>query len=145
MYMNLPPITQEQTANLKCYNGGEYDLNYVVNTINKVRKDNNMPELIPDERLNTSATQKARDMVNRNYWSHTDPDGKMAWDLIKKAGFSYSKAGENLASVYDNVDSVEAWMRSPDHLENILDPDFTHVGYAKVGPIKVMHFGTEAK
>ena len=81
--MNLPPIPQTQTANLQCYTGNQTDLNYVVNTINKIRKANNLPELTLDQRLNDSASKKAQDMIDRNYWSHEDPEGKMSWNLIK--------------------------------------------------------------
>lgn len=133
------------TANLKCYSGNETDLNYVVNTINKIRKDNGLKPLKQDNRLNMSSFLKAKDMYERKYWSHSDPEGKMAWDLIKKNGFNYKKAGENLAKVFNNVSSVEEWSKSPSHLKNILNSDFESVGYSKVGDIKVMHFGKEKK
>lgn len=128
-------------ANLKSYIGSEYELNYIIKVINKIRKENNLPELKINTKLNDSASKKAQDMVDRNYWSHKDPDGKMSWDLIKNSGYKYKKAGEDMAMDLDNINSVEKWVASPTHLENILDPDFKEVGLGNVGKYKVLHFG----
>ena len=130
-----------KSSNLKSYVGNGNDLNYIVNTINKIRKDNGLEELVSNYNLNTSAREKAEDMVNRDYWSHADPDGNMAWNLIKNAGYNYQKAGENLAKDYDNIGAIEAWLASPSHLENILSPYFSDIGYGNYGNIKVNHFG----
>lgn len=130
-----------KTANLKSYIGNGNDLNYIINTINKIRKDNGLKELISNYNLNNSARKKAEDMVDRNYWSHADPDGNMSWNLIKNAGYNYSNAGENLAKDYDNVGAIEAWLASPSHLENILSPYFNDIGYSNYKNIKVNHFG----
>jgi len=140
----LSDIPKEK-ANLKCYQGNTFDINYIINTINRVRKDNGLPELTQDQRLNESSKSKADDMVNRNYWSHVDPDGKMSWDLIKNAGYKFKDAGENMAKDFDNVNSVEKWLDSQKHLNNILDKKFKNVGLGESGNFKVMHFGLEKK
>jgi len=141
--ITLPDIPQ--TVNLKCNQANVYDLNYIINAINKIRTDNGLEELTADERLSTSAHNKANDMKARNYWSHTDPDGKKPWKLIKDAGYRYTDAGENMAKDLDNLNSVEKWIASPSHLKNILDPKFKNVGLGEVDNFKVMHFGAEKK
>ena len=53
-------------------------------------------------KLNSAAQTKANDMVARNYWSHTTPDGKEPWTFIDATGYAYQKAGENLAYGFDS-------------------------------------------
>lgn len=80
--------------------------------------------------LNSAAQAKANDMVARNYWSHTTPDGQQPWVFIQNAGYSYSKAGENLAYGFaTSDDTVTGWMNSAPHRANILDAGFTEVGF----------------
>lgn len=80
--------------------------------------------------LNAAAQAKAEDMVARNYWSHDTPDGQEPWVFITNAGYSYQKAGENLAFGFtDSQDAVTGWMNSPTHRDNLLDTNFTEVGF----------------
>lgn len=64
---------------------------------------------------------KARDMVTRNYWAHTAPEGTTPWQFIARAGYSYQAAGENLAYGFatDNQ-TISAWLQSPEHRANML-------------------------
>lgn len=142
---NKPSKTSVETrrAVLKCYPTDNNDINSIVSTINKIRKDNKLPLLNQDKRLNLSATRKADDMVKKNYWSHQDPDGKYSWDIIKNSGYKYKTAGENLARNFDNIKTVEAWLQSPTHLEIILNPNYKDIGVGKVGKISVIHLGSE--
>ena len=88
--------------------------------------------------LDKAAAAKAKDMFQKDYWSHFAPapcnDGLCSpWDFIKQAGYQYEFAGENLAKNFlfsKNV--VDAWMNSPTHKENIVRKEYTQVGYAVV-------------
>jgi len=101
--------------------------------VNEERAKNNLPSLVSNSQLAEAATQKALDMTNDDYWSHTAPDGTQPWDFIKRTGYRYERAGENLARGFkDSGRLVNAWMASPEHRTNILSPDFTEVGYAVV-------------
>lgn len=83
-----------------------------------------------NNRLSAAAQAKANDMVARNYWSHNTPDGHEPWIFIQNAGYSYLKAGENLAYGFDNgADTVAGWMNSASHKANLLDSAFTEVGF----------------
>jgi len=117
----------------------------LVREINKIRIANKLPTLVEDKRLNQSANKKAKDMVSKNYWSHKDPQGKMSWDIIKKSGYNYDYAGENLANKYDDKTSLSEWMKSPKHKENILNSKYTDIGVGKAGDFNVLHFGRESK
>lgn len=83
-----------------------------------------------NNQLSAAAQQKANDMVARNYWSHTTPDGKQPWQFIGAAGYKYQVAGENLAYGFaTGSDTVLAWMHSPTHRANVLNSAYTDVGF----------------
>lgn len=74
------------------------------------------------------AENYAQDMINRNFFSHYNPEGKSPFDRMSAAGISYRYAGENLA-INTSVDKAEvAFMNSSGHRANILNPNFTEVG-----------------
>lgn len=97
---------------------------------NVQRSENGLPPLDASERLRDSACAKADDMIARDYWGHTAPDGSGGPStFIREAGVDYSRAAENLFySSTGGPDPVANWMQSPGHRENILDPDLTRVG-----------------
>jgi hypothetical protein len=69
-------------------------------------------------------------MVNNNYWSHDSPAGETPWQFIVASGYQYNEAGENLAYGFSSADSVlDAWMHSPEHRANVLDNDYSEVGF----------------
>lgn len=80
--------------------------------------------------LTKAAQVKAQDMVERNYWSHNTPEGNAPWEFVNNVGYSYKKAGENLAYGFKNEDEVIAgWMNSPGHRANMLDINYQEVGF----------------
>ncbi|MEJ0073611.1 MAG: CAP domain-containing protein [Candidatus Saccharibacteria bacterium] len=84
-----------------------------------------------NDQLTAAAQAKANDMANRDYWSHVTPDGKQPWSFIDTTGYQYEAAGENLAYGFGTSDQVmTAWINSPDHKANIMDPDYQDVGFA---------------
>ena len=63
------------------------------------------------------------------YFSHTRPDGTSCFTVLKELDITYRAAGENIASGYKTpADVVSGWMNSQGHRENMLNPDFTHMG-----------------
>lgn len=115
----------------------------IIQAINTIRFLNKLPALQPDKRLNQSATAKAQDMTDKNYWSHQDPDGNWSWPFMDKAGYKYSHAGEDLAQGFNDQESVDAWMKSPHHKEQIMNPNYTDIGVGRVGEYNVLHFGKQ--
>lgn len=104
-------------------------------------------------KLSQAARAKAEDMFANQYWAHTSPQGKDPWSFVKEAGYSYLFAGENLARDFaDSKAVVEAWMKSPSHRENLLNPRYKDVGFAVVNgkyhgyetTLVVQMFGTKA-
>ena len=109
--------------------------------VNTSRTDNSLTPLISSTNLRQSACNKAQDIVDRNYWSHNEPDGTTPWHFITEAGYSYTKAGENLAKDFTSPeDTVKGWLNSPTHKANIID-NFTEQGICTVKNITVQHLG----
>jgi len=81
--------------------------------------------------LEKAAQEKADDMAAKGYFAHVSPDGKTPWYWLDKIDYNFSSAGENLAvNFFDSTDIENAWMNSPGHRENILNPKYTEIGIA---------------
>jgi len=105
------------------------DPSMLVALTNKDRNANNLPPLSVNSVLETAAMAKAQNMVQGEYFSHNSPTGVTPWHWFNVAGYSYAYAGENLAIDFTDSASVEtAWMNSPLHRKNILDPNYTEIG-----------------
>ncbi len=123
----------------------------VLDQTNQERSKLGLGNLKYNSLLSQSATKKAQDMFNNNYWAHNSPNGTTPWDFFKLVGYKYSVAGENLArDFYDTESLIKAWMKSPTHKANILNDKYQEIGIGVVngtlGGIKttlvVQHFGT---
>jgi hypothetical protein len=80
--------------------------------------------------LTAAAQSKANDMSKRNYWSHDTPDGRAPWSFVVASGYSYEKAGENLAYGFSGAEqTIVGWMNSPEHRANILSAGYEDVGF----------------
>ena len=102
----------------------------LLNETNIQRNKTGAKQLTISPRLNEAAQAKAQDMVNRNYWSHQTPDQQEPWAFISATGYTFQKAGENLAYGFNNNGQVVAgWMNSPTHKMNMLDKAFDEVGF----------------
>ncbi len=108
----------------------EMSINSLLEETNGQRSSNGQASLQINQRLNSAAQAKANDMIARNYWSHNTPDGQEPWVFFENAGYSYQKAGENLAYGFTTSnDTVTGWMNSPSHRANMLDGAFSEVGF----------------
>ncbi len=98
---------------------------------NKARQKDNLTELHLNQKLNQAASMKVQNMFEKQYWGHDAPDGTKPWHWLIEADYGYTRAGENLARNFYTAEAVTAaWMESPDHRKNILEPEYTEVGFA---------------
>ncbi|MCX6720229.1 MAG: CAP domain-containing protein [Candidatus Staskawiczbacteria bacterium] len=103
------------------------------NFLNQTRQSSGLQPLIENVKLNQAAQLKAENMVQEQYFSHNSPSGVTPWFWFLKAGYSYHYAGENLAvGFFDSEEVFDAWLNSPSHKANILNPNYTDVGTAIV-------------
>lgn len=98
---------------------------------NAEREKAGVAPLATNESLNRAAALKAQDMFTHNYWAHTSPAGVSPWKWLSDVAYRYDQAGENLAKNYPNASStVAAWMGSNAHRANMLNGNFSEVGFA---------------
>jgi hypothetical protein len=105
----------------------------VILQTNEQRASNGLGGLTLNDELSQAALAKGQDMFTDQYWSHTAPDGTEPWFFIENSGYKYKVAGENLARDFMNTsDMVSAWMASPTHRANLLNPKFQEIGIAVI-------------
>lgn len=89
------------------------------------------PALAWDARLMAAAFAHSRDMAQNNWFSHTGSDGSTPSQRVSAAGYDWSTTGENIAAGQPTVAAVvQAWMASPGHCANIMNPAFRDFGVA---------------
>lgn len=102
----------------------------LLSSSNSARAQNGVSSLGINSKLVAAAQAKANDMANRNYWSHNTPEGDPPWVFVSAQDYDYQKLGENLAAGFsDEQATVNGWMGSSAHRDNMLDPAFTQVGF----------------
>jgi len=113
--------------------------------VNEVRKKAGLPRLVSDERLRAAARAHSRDMARRRFCAHVNPDGVTPEQRMRAAGFP-NPGGENVAHGQEKPHAVmTAWMESPGHRANILNPEFATIGvgveFGAGGPYWTQNFG----
>ena len=99
--------------------------------VNAERTDQGIEALTPDDALHAVARAHSQDMIDRNFFDHTNPDGDDPFDRMTDAGITYTAAAENIQwnDFPDPVaTAVDGWMNSPGHRTNILNATYTHTG-----------------
>ena len=132
--------------------------------INKNRNNHGLQSLDWNDTLSRIAAKHSQDMAKRNYLGHNSPEGKTFSDRYRQGGYScgirvgnYIHTGaenialsrlynstttENNITYYDwnsvqeiALKTVDGWMNSPGHRENILTPHWRKEGIGvKIGP-----------
>ena len=95
--------------------------------VNVEREKVGVPPLVEMDALAVLADTRAQESAVS--FSHYRPNGTRCFTIFKENALSYWVAGENLAFGFNSPeDFVQAWMNSPLHRQNLLDPDFTFIG-----------------
>lgn len=108
----------------------------ILRLVNAERKKQGLNELVLSNTLNGIATEKAKDMRDKNYFSHTSPTYGTPFQMLQQFGVTYSSAGENIAAGQTTAQQVMTdWLNSTGHRANILSKNYTElgVGYVKGG------------
>src|SRR3989344_4192131 len=105
----------------------------LINLTNSKRAEAGLSMLTVNPVLSQAAQAKGADMVAKNYWAHTSPDGLTPWTFFKQADYKYLYAGENLARDFSDSSSVvNAWINSSTHRENIMSNRYKEIGIAVI-------------
>jgi len=87
------------------------------------------PPLVMDAVLRCSARLHSLDMFERNFFDHTNPDGKDPFERMDAAGFKGGGAGENIAVGQVSPEQVmRSWMDSDGHCSNVMRANYTMLG-----------------
>jgi uncharacterized protein YkwD len=109
----------------------------VICLIDRERARHGEDPLRLNHRMQAAAQHHSNDMLARGYFEHEGPGGESVADRLRASGYLYSSnigyvIGENIAwgTLEDATPAaiVAAWMGSPEHRANILDPRFRNTG-----------------
>jgi uncharacterized protein YkwD len=104
---------------------------------NAARDEAKARALALEPTLSDAAQAHAADMLKRGYFEHETPEGEGIEDRYGKAGKHWAWTGENIfqcsgcTPVTDEVlaEIHQDWMASEGHRENILDKEYTALGF----------------
>jgi uncharacterized protein YkwD len=81
--------------------------------------------------LERAAMEHSEDMARHSYMDHTGRDGSTPSERVTRTGYKWRTVGENLASgTLTPEETVNGWIGSPHHCENLMDPRFTQMAIA---------------
>ena len=96
----------------------------VLELVNIERAKEHLKPLKLSKNLNHYAQIRAKEITKK--FSHTRPSGYSCFTVIPKP---YLTVGENIAAGQrSSKEVVQAWMDSPGHRENIMNPKFEELG-----------------
>jgi len=121
--------------------------------VNEERHAEGLSRLELEDDLNEAALAHARDMLERDYFAHTSPEGGTVLDRYVDAGGGKGRVvRENLSScegcinqpdIADIEQMHEGWMNSPGHRANILANGLANFGFAVVHDSDGKRYGVQ--
>jgi hypothetical protein len=95
---------------------------YLFNAANQERIEHGLQPLRWDNTLYRAAQFHAGEMASRESISHQYPGEADLADRGRAAGARFTVIAENVAEAWSAPEIHDAWMKSPDHRANLLDP-----------------------
>jgi Uncharacterized protein with SCP/PR1 domains len=106
----------------------------ILQLMNAKRTEAGLQPLTLDNTLVQVARYKSNDMIQNNFFDHTNPDGTKWTNWLQAIGYKYTTTGENIAyNTYDAVELFNQWWNSPGHRANMMNASYNKVG---IGVIK---------
>ncbi len=105
----------------------------LVTLTNRARASAGLRALKVDSTLTSVARWRSKDMITRDYFSHTIPGYGKVWDKLSAIGYCYNVAGENIGwnNYPDDIATAaiqKMFMDSPGHRANIMGKSWDVVG-----------------
>ncbi|MEG0307167.1 MAG: CAP domain-containing protein [Clostridium sp.] len=127
----MPPVTTPS-------NGVDFSSQveqFIFNKVNEERAKAGVSQLSYSGLMEKYARIKSKDMGDRNYFDHKNPEGQLITTQMDNDGVTYRAWGENIAYI-GGVSDLNAladqfmtnWMNSQGHRENILSTNFQSIG-----------------
>jgi uncharacterized protein YkwD len=105
--------------------------------LNATRATHGLRPLVLSPALASAAASHSRSMLQGGFFAHESQDGSSFALRLKRfyrpAGYASWSAGENLlydSGALDAPTAIQAWLASPEHRRNMLDPTWREVGVA---------------
>lgn len=96
--------------------------------VNQERVKRGIKPLVWDLQITLVARRHSRDMWERGYFSHINPDGKDPFDRMREGSIHFNAAGENLALAPTLSLAHSGLMNSEGHRKNILESSYGRIG-----------------
>jgi hypothetical protein len=101
----------------------------VLSLVNVERARAGLAPLVRATELDSAAQKHSQSMADNGFFSHNGLDSSSPFDRMRREGYSFVDAGENIAYGFPTPQAVmDAWMNSPGHRANILQPAFSEIG-----------------
>jgi uncharacterized protein YkwD len=107
--------------------------------LNATRAAHGLRPLLVSGQLENAAVAHSRDLLQAGVFQHDSPDGTSFVQRLKRfyspSGYSSWTAGENILYNTGDIDAetaIQAWLDSPPHRQNMLDPGWREVGIGSV-------------
>jgi len=95
-----------------------------------------------NDTLAMAAKAHSMDMDAKKFFRHRGSDGSNHVTRAIRQGYNSKNVGENIYHGGRNDQrAFEAWMESPSHCANIMNPQFTEIGVAREGDYWTMVLG----
>ena len=106
----------------------------MVNLLNADRAAAGLVPVRVDSRLMDIARARSVDMATKHYFSHTQPDGRNVFAILRAKGITWYNAGEIIA--WNNYPTLQLsthnannqWMNSPGHRAIVMSTSLNYVG-----------------
>lgn len=104
-------------------------INQVLELTNQERARAGLEPFQLSTQLSNICQDHCWDMAHNDFFSHTGSNGSSGVERAEAKGYPYPYVGENIAAGYSTPESVvTAWMNSPGHRKNILNPYYKEIG-----------------
>lgn len=105
----------------------------VLSAVNAARAKAGCQPLRLNAKLTAAAKGHAAAMAQQNFFGHAGKDGSKFSSRIKRQGYSYRTAAENIAAGYRSAAQVvTGWLKSAGHRRNMLNCRMKETGIAMV-------------
>lgn len=111
---------------------GEGTIDYrLLDSVNTLRSSRGLGALAYNAELNAAAATHSRDMSVQNRPWHFGSDGSSPLDRVNRVGYTGKFRGELISETYETeLQTLAAWMGTPDMRAVILDPNATELGFS---------------
>ncbi len=100
----------------------------ILEKVNALRRANGVLEVIPDDDLNRIAQDYSEEMARNNFFAHVAPSGENLAARLKRGGFAFQAAGENLGLATGPLAAHFGIEHSPGHRNNLVDGTYGRIG-----------------